>query len=474
VPGTAVITVPVPVATVTVSPTTARLSAGQTVQLGAMLKDASGLTLAGRTVAWTSSDTTVARVSEIGLVMAVSVGSATITATAEGRTGTMATTVVGWRLVRAGGSYTCGLLTSGLAYCWGWNAFGNLGDGSTTSRALPVAVGGGLTFDSLSVGGGTACALDPTGRAYCWGGGAYGELGNGASSNRGLPQVVSGGLTYKQIAAGGMASTLNYNYSSAGHVCAIAGSGTAWCWGANSSGQLGDGTTASRNSPSAVSGGLLFTAIAAGGSHTCGLTAAGVAYCWGANGSGQLGDGTTTSRNVPTSVLAGGVAFRSLQAGRNYTCGLSTQGYLYCWGGNDFGQFGDGTRNANTVPALAGGGSAWSGLGVSAAEDLYTASGLDELSGHTCATDASGSAFCWGGNHFDQVGTATPSVYYDYETSPRAVQGGYHFGGITAGSFHTCGVTTAGTALCWGFGSDGQLGSGTGASSASPVIVSLP
>lgn len=216
--------------------------------------------------------------------------------------------------VRTGGSQTCA--EAGGAdirtyewYCWGANANGQLGDGSTTDRTGPtlVDVGRVFAYGALSVGDQHACGVafdshDPnapydqlvSGDAYCWGLNSSGQLGDGSTTPRTSPVRVAGGLTFFALSAGGS------------HSCGLAGpatgSGTAFCWGDNTFGQLGNGTFAGSATPVAVAGGFTFTSITTGARHTCGVTTARVIWCWGDNSNGQLGDGTTTNRSAPVKV----------------------------------------------------------------------------------------------------------------------------------------------------------------------------
>ena len=194
--------------------------------------------------------------------------------------------------VSAGGFHTCGVTPGGAAYCWGDNVYGQLGDGSDTSRPSPVAVGGGLTFVAVSAGGQHSCGVTPAGAAYCWGDNGYGELGDGSDTNRTSPVPVGGGLIFVAVSAGGS------------HSCALTAAGTAYCWGDNGYGQLGDGPDTNRTSlvPVRVSGGLTFASLKGGDEHTCGVTPADATYCWGRNVEGELGDGTTETIHVPTLV----------------------------------------------------------------------------------------------------------------------------------------------------------------------------
>jgi len=239
----------------------------------------------------------------------------------------------------AGLNHTCGLTADSVAYCWGRNARGQLGDGTTTQRLTPVEVVGGLRFGSLRAFGWFTCGVTSVGAAYCWGANDTGQLGDGTQTNRSTPVAVKGGLTFAALTSA----------ANGEHMCGvIASGGAAYCWGKNSSGELGDGTTTQRLTPVAVAGGLRFVGVSSGSSITCGLTDVGAAYCWGHNSLGELGDGTTTQRLTPVQVT-GGLTFTSLSTGSDHTCGLAS-GIMYCWGMNQTGQLGDGTTTSRSSP----------------------------------------------------------------------------------------------------------------------------
>lgn len=201
-------------------------------------------------------------------------------------------------------SHTCGVTTAGQGYCWGNGASGKLGNGSTANRLIPVAVSNGLTFTSIIAGAGHTCGVTSSGEGYCWGLGLFGRLGNSSTASFSTPQPVSGGLVFAQISAGGI------------HTCGVTVAGIGYCWGGRIDGNLGDGGLSSRSTPSPVIGGHTWAYIIAGGhigptfssssqfSFTCGVTVEDQTYCWGSGFHGQLGNGSTSNRSTPTPVAA--------------------------------------------------------------------------------------------------------------------------------------------------------------------------
>ncbi len=353
----------------------------------------------------------------------------------------------------AGDSHTCGVeVVTGKAWCWGWNYYGQLGDGTTANRGAPVAVEGGRAFASLAAGGSHAeshaCGVEAgTGKAWCWGWNRYGQLGSGTVDRATVPVVATGGRTFASLAAGDE------------HTCGVeAGTGNAWCWGSNENGRLGDGTTTDRGAPVAVEGGRAFASVAAGWGHTCALEAGtGKAWCWGYNGSGQLGDGTTANRAAPVAV-EGGRAFASLVAGWGHACALEAgTGKAWCWGSNLSGQLGVGTTANQSAPAAVSGNRAFASLAVGGSRSCGVESGT-------------GKAWCWGSNGYGQLGDGTTAN----QSAPVAVSGNRAFASLAAGQYHACGVeAVTGATWCWGGNWNGQLGDGTYTDRTAPVAMAM-
>jgi alpha-tubulin suppressor-like RCC1 family protein len=356
-----------------------------------------------------------------------------------------------WKAVSAVGTSSCGLSNTGTSYCWGNNVFGQLGIGTMPFRTTPVAVAGGVSYTSLAAGLSSTCGISAS-TVRCWGSNASGELGVGtASAPRSTPALVAGSNSYNQVTVGER------------FACALATTGSSpFCWGANDRGQLGDGTTVNKSVPTAVSGAPVFTSIVAGLRSSCGRGTTGAVQCWGWNGFGQLGDGTTTNQTSPVTVAWSG-SFNSISAGLVSFCGLDATGAAYCWGYNGYGQLGDGTTTQRSSPVAVSGGLTFGSLAGGAGNNILYA---------ICGLTTDKRAFCWGGNDKGQLGNGTVTAgFTSGSTVPSAVTGGFSFVSIANGGIHACGLTETGAAYCWGLNSSGQLGDGTTTDRASPTLV---
>ena len=285
--------------------------------------------------------------------------------------------------------HSCGITATGGLWCWGESAQGQLGREGGTPSYVPAEVAGGRAWTEVSTGGRHTCGITTAGQAYCWGLDNEGQVGAPTTEICAIstisppsqpcatvPVAVSGGLTFSRVSAG------------SAHTCALTPAGAAYCWGRNTSGQLGNGTTTQADAPVAVLGGHAFVEISAGGAHTCARTAGGTVYCWGANGSGQLGNGSTTAATAPVAVSG---AFTSVEAGWAHSCGLRAGGVAFCWGANDHGQLGTGTMTASSTPAAVTGG--------------FTFASVSTAGIHTCGVRAADSAvLCWGDNEVGKLG----------------------------------------------------------------------
>lgn len=244
--------------------------------------------------------------------------------------------------ITAGSLHACALTTAGSVKCWGANNYGQLGDGTTTSHMWPKDVVG-LTSGVVAIAAGAThtCALNAAGGIKCWGNNGYGQLGDGTTTQRLMPVDVSG------LSSGVLAIA-----AGASHGCAMTTGGALQCWGRNSHGQLGDGTTTDRLVPTGVLGlSAGMTAVAAGGLHTCALTISDGIRCWGNNSYGQLGDGTMVDRSVAVDVVGLSSGIAAIATGDRHTCALDRIGAARCWGENDYGQLGDGTTTMRLTPA---------------------------------------------------------------------------------------------------------------------------
>jgi alpha-tubulin suppressor-like RCC1 family protein len=296
------------------------------------------------------------------------------------------------------------------------------------------ATANALSFRQVSAGDDHSCGVTTNDRAYCWG------------FDMRTPALVRGGLRFQQVSAG------------SGVTCGVTTDNLAYCWAA--------GLT-----PVAVPGGHRFRQVSAGTEHNCGVTTADRAYCWGFNIFGQLGDGTNQPQDEPSPApvaVAGTLRFRHVSVGVYHSCGVTADNRAYCWGGDQWGQIGDGSSTATCLysnndlpcrkrPTLVAGGHRFRQVEAGGGRGPGEGGVGGSDGGRTCAVTTSDLAFCWGDGSHGQNGDGTRSI----TTSPRLVAGGHSFRNVSAGRHHTCAVTIDDRAYCWGWNFLGQLGDGT-------------
>jgi alpha-tubulin suppressor-like RCC1 family protein len=328
--------------------------------------------------------------------------------------------------VEAGGNQTCALTASGGVKCWGLNASGELGDGTREDSLTPVdVIGLGSGVVSVSITGSRACALTAAGSVKCWGLNWYGQENgetNFSSTPTELPSLSS---EVSAIAVG-------YNHS-----CALMTKGGVKCWGFNSLGQLGDGSTKEGSAVPVDVVGLdsRITAISLGTNHACVLTDSGGVKCWGDNNWGQLGDGTRQASNIPVDVAGLSSGVLAVSAGSGQSCTLMASGEVKCWGFNRSGNLGDGTTENRLTPVNV--------IGLDSKVVAISPGG-----DHTCALEASGGVKCWGENQLGQLGDGVPPI----RMTPADVIGlSSEVSLISVGNGDACALTFAGILTCWGF-----------------------
>lgn len=404
-----------------------------------------------------------------------------------------------WTMIRAGAHTTCGIQTDSSLWCWGLNDRNQVG---TMESDKAFTTPQRLVFNAIDVAPGDAhtCAIDTEHQVWCWGANARGQLGIGMTSAPASPTLVSSSVRFTRIETsyaygatpGGTNDATTY---------AIADDGTLWTWGGNDRGQLGQGAQSATPQLTPIQIGTdTWSDIAAGQLFACGITMTGQLRCWGNNSSGELGDGTTATRGVPGAVIIDGVDatnWKHVYAGLQQACAVNTAGRAYCWGANTRGQIGDAMGRSTKPVELTGptwdvlatgvlhtcgvatdhtlwclGADGYGQLGDGGTSSLApvrvstkTYSAVDTGYGHTCMVDTDGTLECAGDNTYGELGVGDTIS----RNTPATV--GTAFATISAGTVHTCATKTNNSVSCWGANYNGQLGTGnfTDATTPSPV-----
>jgi alpha-tubulin suppressor-like RCC1 family protein len=334
----------------------------------------------------------------------------------------------------------------GKIWSWGNNCSGQLGDNTTISKSSPgLAVDRFSDWCQISAGECHSLAVRTNGTAWAWGAGSFGRLGDNTAVTKSSPVAVVGGFTdWCQLSAG------------CDHSIGVRINGSAWAWGANPFGQLGDNTTISKSSPvSVISGATGWCRVSAGLGFSNGVRANGGASAWGNSGSGRLGDNSIVNKSSPALISGGFTDWCQTSAGSIHSLGLRTNGSLWAWGCNATGQLGDNTTVSKSSPvSVVGGFTDW--CQVSAG--CY----------HSLGVRCNGSAWAWGSGCCGRLGDNTTVS----KSSPVSVVGGFtDWCQVSAGICHSLAVRTNGTAWAWGVALCGRLGDNTTTNNSSPVSV---
>lgn len=334
-----------------------------------------------------------------------------------------------WISIVAGWSHNLALKSDGTLWAWGYNVNGQLGDGTTINRTTPVQIGTDNNWTSIAANA-HSFGLKSDGSLWGWGLNSYGQLGDGTTTDKHIPVQVGTDNKWVDVVVGG--STL-----------ALKSDGTIWAWGYNYFGQLGDGTTIDRNSPVKIGTDNNWVGISSGNGHSIGLKSDGTIRAWGVNYHGQLGDGTTGSKSTPiqTSLLPN--IWISIATGGWYGIGLKSDGTLWAWGSNVFGQLGDGTNVDKSSPLQIGTDNNW----MSITTGRY----------HTLGLKSDGTLWTWGANNYGQLGDGTTTN----RNSPLQIGTDNKWVSTAGGAWYSLGLKSDGTLWAFGMNYNGQLGDGT-------------
>lgn len=478
---------PATISRIDLSPTTAAVGIGNTRTLRAIPRDASGAALTGRTLTWSTSANTIATVDSNGVVKGLASGTAAISVSAEGKTATATITVsvpvasvtvapaldtieaydpktLTAELRDADDNVLTGRVvrwtSSNPAIATIDSVTGELlgiDRGTVTITATSETKTGSVSrvilikYRSMTAGSMHACDIASGGFVWCWGlNGKEGRIGSATLGDDAMSTapVLVPNTGWNALRFGQLSSYGNFT-------CGVTTTNRVYCWGSGSWGTLGDGADAAKsNVPVAIASNQTFRYVATGADHACALTVDGRVYCWGHNDWREFGATTPGYSSTPLAVLPT-YSFASLTAGNGFTCGVTEAGAGYCWGASGHGQLGDGSQISygNTFSATP--------LAVASGEPLRM---IDAALEFACGVTLSNHAVCWGANggRLGNGGTNDSST-------PQLVAGGQTVRSVSSGTDFSCAVGTDASLWCWGANGSGQLGASTPAVATSPV-----
>ncbi|WP_413577125.1 Ig-like domain-containing protein [Bdellovibrio sp. HCB290] len=354
----------------------------------------------------------------------------------------------------ANGENTCGVTTNGRVKCWGEVDYLGLGDDSGISRWAPSEADVGQKYKTVSMGG-FGCGITTSDQLKCWGknvddSGVYWSIGDDSKLYRPSPVMLDRGQEYSKVSVG------------RNHACAITTDQTLKCWGMNTSGQIGSGTsglTWDKVTPYIVDGSNRYIDVTAGNYHTCAITINNDLKCWGNSGFGQVGVGYTTTAVATPTVISSGTKYISVKAGASHTCALTQGNDMYCWGYNSYAEIGDGTYTMRTAPVAVSGGLKFTSIATSAANG----------SAATCGLGTDQKIYCWGSNFHSTNGTNAN------RTAPTEITLSAAYSDLAGNGVNMCAKRISNSSwYCWGTSDNstqGTGGNGTGSNSATPTQV---
>ena len=323
-----------------------------------------------------------------------------------------------WRDVACGYYHTAAIKTDGTLWSWGHDNSGQLGDNTTTHKSSPIqTIAGGTNWKQVSTGNYHTAAIKIDGTLWVWGSNSFGQLGDnsGGTTQSSPVQTVSGTAKWAQVSCGIY------------HTAAIKSDGTLWAWGRNNLGQLGDNTTTPQASPvQSVAGNTNWKYVECGGLFTAAIKTDGTLWMCGYNGQGALGNNTSISTSSPVQVYGGGTNWKQVSAGNVHVAAVKTNGTLWCWGWNPFGQLGDNTTVQKSSPVQTiSGGTNWKQVAVG--------------NHFTSAIKTDGTLWSWGNNGSGQLGDNTTG---NVKSSPvQTIAGGTNWKQVNCGDTHMAAIT---------------------------------
>jgi uncharacterized repeat protein (TIGR02543 family) len=376
--------------------------------------------------------------------------------------------MIKWELLSSSSSaeHSTTLTSTGRVFMWGYNSNSQLGDGTTTNRNVPIEItpsfslASGDKITSLSLGWRHSSALTSTGRVFMWGWNRDCQLGDGTDTDKNVPTEITSNFS---LASNDKIIALSLGVQ---HSSALSAMGRVFMWGYNVAGQLGDGTSTTRSIPTEITTGFSLFAgetiisISLSIDHSSALTSTGRVFMWGWNKDGQLGDGTSITRNVPTEITSNfslpiGEKILSLSMGSSHSSAFTSTGRVFMWGYNQFGQLGNGMNVNRNLPTEI-----TSNFSFSESEKIIS---LSLGSTHSSALTSTGRVFIWGSNEYGKLGdgTNTDKNVPTEITSSFSLIAGEKIISLSLGWYHSLALTSTARVYAWGANWNNSLGDGT-------------